>query len=120
MFGWLFQGFQERVRRPDCHSIGVVDQADLSFGHERAVHDLMLDLADLLDLDLPAGLFWIRLDDDEVRMSMGFDLPAGAAGATTVEAIRIGRVFATERLRESGGRQSFSDRLLAMEQIGVG
>ena len=33
--------------------------------------------------------------------------------------VRLGRLFAVERLREANGRQSFSNRLLAVEQIGV-
>ena len=79
----------------------------------------MFDLADLLNLDLLSGLFRVRLDDEKVRMRAGFDLSAGSACATTVETVRLGRPFAVERLREANGRQSFSNRLLAVEQIGV-
>src|SRR5438552_3866391 len=86
---------------------------------DRTVHDLVLDLAGLLNLDFPGGLFRVRLDDEKVRMRAGFDLLAGPAGTTTVETVRFGRLFAVERLREANGRQSLSNRLLAVEQIGV-
>jgi hypothetical protein len=73
----------------------------------------------LLNLDLLGGLFRVRLDDEKVRMRAGFDLSAGPACTTTVETVRIGRLFAVESLREADGRQSFPNRVLAVEQIGV-
>ena len=86
---------------------------------ERAIHDLVLDFSDLLNLDLLGGLFWVRLDDEKVRMRAGVDLLAGSALATTVETFRLWGPFAVERLCETNGRQSFPDRFLAVEQIGV-
>ena len=119
MGGWLFQRFEQRVGCADRHAVGVVDQTDFPLTDERAVHDLVLDLADLLNLDLRGGLFWVRLDDEKVRMRAGVDLLAGSAGATTVETFCLWGPFAVECLRETNGRQSFSDRLLAVEQIGM-
>ena len=119
MRGWLLQRFQQRVGRADRHAVGVVDQTDFPLTDERAVHDLVLDLADLLDLDLLGGLFRVRLDDEKVRMRTGLNLLAGPACTTTVETFRIGRLFAVERLREANGRQPFPNRVLAVEQIGV-
>lgn len=116
---WLFQCFQQRIGRADCHAVGVIDQTDFSFADEWTIHDLVLDLADLLDFYLLSGLFLVRLDDEEVRMSAGLDLLAGSAGAATVETVCFRRPFAVERLRKENGRQSFSDRLLAVKQIGM-
>ena len=79
----------------------------------------MLDLADLLNLDLLGGLLLVRLDDEKVRMRAGFDLLAGSADTATVETFRFRRPFAVECLCETNGRQSFSDRFLAVEQIRV-
>ena len=79
----------------------------------------MLDFSDLLNLDLLGGLFWVRLDDEKVRMRAGVDLLAGSALATTVETFWLRGPFAVECLRETNGRQSFPDRFLAVEQIGV-
>ena len=79
----------------------------------------MLDLPDLLNLDLLGGLFWVRLDDEKVRMRAGFDLLAGSALATTVETFCLWGPFAVECLCETNGRQSFPDRFLAVEQIGM-
>ena len=79
----------------------------------------MLDLADLLNLDLPGGLFRVRLDDEKVRMRACFDLLAGPACTTTIETVRFGRLIAVERMREANGCQSFANRVFAMEQIGV-
>ena len=87
MGGRFFQRFEQRVGRADRHAVGVVDQTDFSLTDERAVHDLVLDLADLLNLDLLGGLFLVRLDDEKVRMRAGLDLLAGSAGATTVETV---------------------------------
>jgi hypothetical protein len=53
-------------------------------------------------------------------MRAGFDLLAGSASPTTVEAFSFGRPFTVECLRKANGRQSFPDRVLAVEQIGVG
>lgn len=116
---WLFQRFEERVGCADRHAVGVIDQADFSLTDERTVHDLMFDIADLLNLNLPGGLFRVRLDDEKVRMCVGLDLLAGSAGTATVEPFHLGRSFAVERLCEANGRQPFPDRVLAMEQIGV-
>ncbi len=115
----LFQCFQQGVGRADRHAVCIVDQADFPLADERPIHDLMFDLADLFDLDLLGGLFRIRFDDEKVRMGAGLDLLAGPAGAATVEAFCFWRPFAAERLRETNRRQSFPDRLLAMEQVGV-
>jgi hypothetical protein len=52
-------------------------------------------------------------------MRAGFNLSTGSACATTVETFCIRRPFAVERLRKADGRQSFPDRVLAVEQIGV-
>ena len=118
--GWgLFQGFEECVGRANCHAVGVVDQTDFSLPDERAIHNLVLDFSDLLNLDLLGGLFWVRLDDEKVRMRAGVDLLAGSALATTVETFCLWGPFAVECLRETNGRQSFPDRFLAVEQIGV-
>ena len=116
---WLFQRFEERVGCADRHAVGVIDQADFSLTDERTVHDLMFDIADLLNLNLPGGLFRVRLDDEKVRMCVGLDLLAGSAGAATVETVRSRGPFAVERLRKANGRQSFPDCLLAVEEIGV-
>jgi hypothetical protein len=104
----------------DRHAVGVVDQTNFSLTDERAVHDLVFDLADLLDLDLLGGLLRIRFDDKKVRMRAGFDLLAGSASPTTVETFSFGRPFAVECLRKTNGRQSFPNRVFAVEQIGVG
>jgi hypothetical protein len=79
----------------------------------------VLDLADLLNLDLLGGLFRVRLDDEKVRMRAGFDLLAGSADTATVETFRFRGPFAVECLCEAKSRQSFSDRLFTVEQIGV-
>ena len=79
----------------------------------------MLDVADLFNLDLLCGLFWVRLDDEKVRMRAGVDLLAGSAFATTVEVFCLWGPFAVECLCETNGRLSFPDRLLAVEQISV-
>src|SRR6185295_19547012 len=92
---------------------------NFSFTDERTIHDLMFNLADLLNLDLLGGLFRVRFDDKKIRMRADVDLLAGPACATTVEAFCFGRPFAVERLRKANGRQSFPDRVLAVEQIGV-
>ena len=76
MVGRFFQRFQECVCRADGHTIGVVDQADFSFPDERSVHDLLFDLADLLDLDLRRREFAIRFDNEKVRVGAGFNLQA--------------------------------------------
>jgi hypothetical protein len=73
----------------------------------------------LLNLDLLGSLFWVRLDDEKVRMREGFDLLAGSAASATVETFCFRGPFAVECLRETNGRQSFPDRFLAVEQIGV-
>ena len=119
MRGWLLQRFQQCVGRANRHAVGVVDQTDFSLTDERTVHDLVLDLADLLNFDLLGGLFLVRLDDEKVRMCAGLDLLAGSACTATVETLRLGRLFAVERLREANSRQSFSNGFLAVEQIGV-
>ena len=119
MRGWLFQRFQQCVGRADRHAVSVVDQTDFSFADERTIHDLVLDLADLLDFYLLSGLFLVRLDDEKVRMRAGLDLLTGSAGAATVETVRFRRPFAVERLRKANGRQSFSNCFFAVKQIGV-
>jgi hypothetical protein len=73
----------------------------------------------LLNLDLLGGLFRVRLDDEKVRMCAGLDLPAGPACATTVETIHVRWPFTVERLREANGCEPLSNRLLAVEQVGV-
>jgi hypothetical protein len=115
----LLQRFQQRVGRADRHAVGVVDQTDLSLTDERTVHDLVLDLADLLNFYLLSGLFLVRLDNEKVRVCAGLDLLAGPASAATVEAVRFRGPLAVERLGKANGRQSFPDCLLAVEQIGV-
>lgn len=115
----FFQRFQERIGCADRHTVGIVDQTDFSLADERTIHDLVFDIADLLNLDLSGGLFRIRLDDEEVRVRTGFDLSAGSAGAATVETLCLGRPLAVQRLRQANGRQTFSHCILAMEQIGV-
>ena len=115
----LLQRFQQCVGRADRHAVGVVDQADFSLADERTVHDLVLDLADLLNFYLLSGLFLVRLDDEKVRVRAGLDLLAGAAGAATVETVRFRGPFAVERLRKANGHQPLPDRVLAMEEIGV-
>ena len=119
MRGRLFQRFQQRVGCADRHAVGVVDQTDFSFTDERTVHDLVLDFPDLLDLDLLGGLLRIRFDDKKVRMRASFDLLAGSASTTTVEAFYFGRPFTVECLRKTNGCQSFPDGILAVKQIGV-
>src|SRR5262245_3466353 len=119
MFGWFFQRFQQCIGRADRHTVGVVDQTNFSLPDKGAVHNLMLNLTDLLNLDLPSGLFRIRLYDEKVRMGAGLDLPARTARITTVETVRIRGLFTAERLRKANGRQSLSDRILTMEQIGM-
>jgi hypothetical protein len=116
---WLFQRFEERVGRADGHAVGVIDQADFPLADERTVHDLMFDVADLLNLNLPGGLFRIRLDDEKVRVCAGLDLLAGSAGTATVDPFRNRRLFAVERLRQTNRRQLFPDRLFTVEQIGM-
>jgi hypothetical protein len=74
--GRLFEGFEERVGRADRHAIRIVDQANLPHTDEGAVHDLLLDVANLLDLDLRGGLFRIWFDNEKVRMCMRVDLLA--------------------------------------------
>jgi hypothetical protein len=116
---WFFQGFEECVGCANRHAVGVVDQTDFSLTDERAIHNLVLDFSDLLNLDLLGGLFWVRLDDEKVRMRAGFDLLAGSAGTATVETFCLWGPFTVECLCETNGRQSFPDRFLAVEQIGV-
>ena len=119
MRGRLLQRFQQCVGRADRHAVSVVDQTDFSFADERTIHDLVLDLADLLNFYLLSGLFLVRLDDEKVRMRAGLDLLTGSAGAATVETVRFRRPFAVERLGKANGRQSFSNCLFAVKQIGV-
>jgi hypothetical protein len=116
---WLLQRFQQCVGRADRHAVSVVDQTDFSFADEWTIHDLVLDLADLLNFYLLSGLFLVRLDDEKVRVREGLDLLAGPAGAATIETVRFRGPFAVERLGKANGRQSFPDCLLAVEQIGV-
>ena len=101
---WFFQGFEECVGCANRHAVGVVDQTDFSLPDERAIHNLVLDVADLLNLDLLGGLFWVRLDDEKVRMRAGVDLLAGSAFATTVETFCLWGPFAVECLRETNSR----------------
>jgi len=115
----LFQRFLQGVGRADRHAVGVVDQTDFSLTDERT-YMIWCSISRLANLDLPGGLFRVRLDDEKSPgMRVGFDLLAGPAGTTTVETVRFGRLFAVERLREANARQSLSNRLLAVEQIGV-
>ena len=76
-------------------------------------------ICNLLNLDLLGGLFWVRFDDEKVRMRAGFDLLAGSADTATVETFRFRGPFAVECLCETNGRQSFPDRFLAVKQISV-
>ena len=116
---WLLQRFQQCVGRADRHAVGVVDQTDFSLADERTIHDLVFDLADLLNFYLLSGLFLVRLDNEKVRVCAGLDLLAGPASAATVETVRFRGPFAVESLGKANGRQSFPDCLLAVEQIGV-
>ena len=100
----LLQRFEERVGCADGHAVGVIDQADFPLADEWTVHDLMFDVADLLNLNLPGGLFRVRLDDEKVRVRAGFDLLAGSAGAATVDPFRDRRLFAIERLCQTNRR----------------
>ncbi len=119
MVGRLLQCFEQRVCRADGHAIGIIDQADFSFSDQRAIHDLLLDLPDLLDLDLRRGQFAVRLDDEKIRMSAGLDLFAGPAGAAGVDRLAGKIALAVQRLCEAHRGRSLADRVFAVKEVGV-
>ena len=87
----FLERFEQRVRGADRHAIGFIDQYDLEAPDQWTIDDLLLEPADLFDLDLRIGQLLVRLDQHKVRMGGGLDLPAGPAEATGIRARALPR-----------------------------
>ena len=85
----LLQRLQQRVLRSGSQRVGAVDDDDAALALERAVRGAVDDIADLLDLDRPAGSVVARLENENVRMDAAGDARARGAGATCVERQRV-------------------------------
>ena len=116
---WFFECFEQRVGRADCHAVGFIDEHDLEASDQRTIDDLLLETADLLNLDLRIGQLAVRFDQGKVRVCERFNLRAGAAEATGIRALHVLAFFAIEGLGESHGCEALADPLFAMKQIGM-
>src|SRR5574337_61566 len=116
----LLQGLEERVGRPDRHSVGVVNQANLPFSDEWSIDELLFDLPYLLDFDLRGGCLWVGLDDEVIRVSPRGYLQARSATPTAVLGLRLSGLLAVEGLSQSYCGHQLSDPGFAIEQIRMG
>src|SRR5206468_3690739 len=93
---------------------------NLTCADERAIHDLLLNLADLLDLDLRGGLFWVWLHNKKVRVCLHVDLFTRTAGPAGVQVMPVGCRLAVQGLGQPQCGEAFSNGTFTVEEIGMG